>query len=412
MTATKDLLLLPSLSQMKLLGGAAGLARTVTWPYVILCPPIDEWVSGGEFLIYYGANAVIEQVELCQLVREAAANDASGILFLVGHHYIREENLGDELSRLADSLELPVFSLTSLAYVNSITKDIISLIQNRSRKQDAANDFWYSLFFEYTDTNQFSTLNQASFLGYLPSYVYCVYILQLMNVDEYFLRQKSARGQSALETRSEFYRMLATRLEYTTRRETDSGWHIARNNANVFVFPVNTADQEQAVDSFLLGMSERLETKYPGTRFCIGKGARRSQLTGIRESFILAQRCLLAERLIGGEKKMISYEDLGFYQLLFEFPRADVPREYASRLLEPILSYDRENGTSLFHTLCVYLKCRCNKVQTARELFLHRNTLLTQLKKIDALLPCSLEDADTVFALQASIYIYRFFSGT
>lgn len=36
MTTAKDLLSLPSLSHMKLIGGAAGLSRTVTWPYVIL----------------------------------------------------------------------------------------------------------------------------------------------------------------------------------------------------------------------------------------------------------------------------------------------------------------------------------------------------------------------------------------
>ena len=136
MTTAKDLLSLPSLSHMKLIGGAAGLSRTVTWPYVILCPPIGEWVSGGEFLIYYGANAVVEKVELAQLIRDAAQNDAAGILFLVGHHYILEENLDDEIRQLADELKLPVFSHTSLAYVNSITKDIINLIQDREK--DAA----------------------------------------------------------------------------------------------------------------------------------------------------------------------------------------------------------------------------------------------------------------------------------
>ena len=40
-----------------------------------------NWVSGGEFLIYYGANAVVEKVELAQLIRDAAQNDAAGILF-------------------------------------------------------------------------------------------------------------------------------------------------------------------------------------------------------------------------------------------------------------------------------------------------------------------------------------------
>lgn len=412
MTTTKDLLSLPSLSHMKLIGGEQGLSRAVTWPYVILCPPIDEWVSGGEFLIYYGANAVVEKVELQQLVREAAENDAAGILFLVGRHYILEENLDDELRRLADELSIPVFSHTSLAYVNSITKDIIGLIQESDKKQAAANTFWYSLLFNHADTNQLSTLNKALVLGYLPNYTYCVYILQMMNTDEYFQNLEAAHGASFMETRSEFYRMLATKLEYMTRKETDLGWHIARNQSNIFVFPANTDSQEEALSQFLVSACARLESQYPGTRFCVGKGSRRSQLSGIQESFILAQRCLLAYNLVGRGRQLISHTDLGFYELLFEIPYAASPKEYASRFLDPIFAYDRENNSQLFQTLCTYLECRYNKVQTAKTLFLHRNTLLGRLEKIEKLIHASLEDAEILFQLQAAIRIHRFFLET
>ena len=212
MTTAKDLLSLPSLSHMKLIGGSEGLSRVVTWPYVILCPPIGEWVSGGEFLIYYGANSIVEKVELAQLIRDAAQNDAAGILFLVGHHYILEENLDDEIRTLADDLKIPVFSHTSLAYVNSITKDIIGLIQDREKDTAIANTFWYSLFFQNTDVDELSTLNQALFLGYLPSYKYCVYIVEMMNATEYFQKQESTHGPNFMETPSEFYRMLANKL--------------------------------------------------------------------------------------------------------------------------------------------------------------------------------------------------------
>ncbi len=412
MTTTKDLLTLPSLSHMKLIGGAAGLSRAVTWPYVILCPPIDEWVSGGEFLIYYGANSVVEQVELKQLVIEAAKNNAAGILFLIGKHYILEENLNDELAQLADELSLPVFSHTSLAYVNSITKDIISLIQERDKKQEHTNLFWYSLFFGSTDTDEVATLNQALVLGYLPSYTYCVYILQLMNADEYFHKLEADRGSSFTETPSEFYRMLATKLEYLSCKEISNGWHIARNNANIFVVPINTRPQEQQIDQFFLSASHRLESQYPGSKFCIGKGYKRPQLTGIQRSFIEAQRCLLAYRLLGKDQTLISYQDLSFYQLLFEIPFASVTKEYASRFLEPILAYDQEHDSHLFETLNTFLNCRYNKVQTAKELFLHRNTLLGRLEKIERLLNVSLEDPEILFQLQTAIRIERFLRET
>lgn len=271
MTTAKDLLSLPSLSHMKLIGGAAGLSRTVTWPYVILCPPIGEWVSGGEFLIYYGANAVVEKVELAQLIRDAAQNDAAGILFLVGHHYILEENLDDEIRQLADELKLPVFSHTSLAYVNSITKDIINLIQDREKDVAIANTFWYSLFFQNTNVDDIATLNQALFLGYLPSYNYCVYIFEMMNASAYFQKLEAMHGPSFTETPSEFFRMLATKLSYITQKETGSTWHVARNSANVFVLPINTNSQEQSADHFFESLTIRMEQQYPGTNFVLEK---------------------------------------------------------------------------------------------------------------------------------------------
>ena len=131
---------------MKLIGGSEGLSRVVTWPYVILCPPIGEWVSGGEFLIYYGANSIVEKVMLAQLIRDAAQNDAAGILFLVGHHYILEENLDDEIRTLADDLKIPVFSHTSLAYGKLHQKDIIGLIQDREKDTAIANTFFGTHF--------------------------------------------------------------------------------------------------------------------------------------------------------------------------------------------------------------------------------------------------------------------------
>ena len=380
MTTAKDLLSLPSLSHMKLIGGAAGLSRTVTWPYVILCPPIGEWVSGGEFLIYYGANAVVEKVELAQLIRDAAQNDAAGILFLVGHHYILEENLDDEIRQLADELKLPVFSHTSLAYVNSITKDIINLIQDREKDVAIANTFWYSLFFQNTNVDDIATLNQALFLGYLPSYNYCVYIFEMMNASAYFQKLEAMHGPSFTETPSEFFRMLATKLSYITQKETGSTWHVARNSANVFVLPINTNSQEQSADHFFESLTIRMEQQ--------------------------------SWKLLGDNRHLISYSDLGFYQLLFEIPTASVMREYTARFLDPIREYDKAHDAHLYETLCMWLDCRCNKVQTAKALFLHRNTLLMRLEKLEKLLGVSLDDSDITFQLQTAVKIDKFLSET
>lgn len=65
-----------------------------------------------------------------------------------------------------------------------------------------------------------------------------------------------------------------------------------------------------------------------------------------------------------------------------------------------LLEHDRQSETSYTETLAVYLKHNQNVVQTARELFIHRSTLNTRLKRIQALLQIDLEDVQERLHLQ------------
>lgn len=56
--------------------------------------------------------------------------------------------------------------------------------------------------------------------------------------------------------------------------------------------------------------------------------------------------------------------------------------------------HDRERGTAYIHTLRVFLDTNMNAVQTARELFIHRSTLLYRVEHIRDLLEDSLDNPD------------------
>ena len=60
-----------------------------------------------------------------------------------------------------------------------------------------------------------------------------------------------------------------------------------------------------------------------------------------------------------------------------------------------LLLADERDGNGLLETLEIYLKNNGNAVQTAQKLYIHRNTLLKRLEKIEELLDVSLEDAYT-----------------
>ncbi|MFD2511963.1 helix-turn-helix domain-containing protein [Halalkalibacter alkalisediminis] len=58
------------------------------------------------------------------------------------------------------------------------------------------------------------------------------------------------------------------------------------------------------------------------------------------------------------------------------------------------------------HTFTTYHHNRGNVSQTARELNLHRQSLLYRLRKIEALTNCSLDDADDLFILDLSTRLW------
>lgn len=51
-------------------------------------------------------------------------------------------------------------------------------------------------------------------------------------------------------------------------------------------------------------------------------------------------------------------------------------------MLRRLQEYDQAHSTALLHTLCVYLLQEQNLHATARQLFIHRNTLVYRLDKV------------------------------
>ncbi|GFP28000.1 PucR family transcriptional regulator, purine catabolism regulatory protein [Candidatus Hakubella thermalkaliphila] len=76
-------------------------------------------------------------------------------------------------------------------------------------------------------------------------------------------------------------------------------------------------------------------------------------------------------------------------------------RETVAKLVE----YDLRHRTSLAHTLEVFLGSYGNKKEAAAKLFVHRNTLSRQIKKIEELLGVDLNDKEVRFRLQLGLKV-------
>ena len=72
-------------------------------------------------------------------------------------------------------------------------------------------------------------------------------------------------------------------------------------------------------------------------------------------------------------------------------------------LVEPLLAHDRARRSDLVRTLRVYLAAGANASEAADRLFLHRNSLLYRLARIEELTGLDLKDPRARLALQLGL---------
>ena len=72
-------------------------------------------------------------------------------------------------------------------------------------------------------------------------------------------------------------------------------------------------------------------------------------------------------------------------------------------LVEPLVRYDRERGSDLVRTLRVYFACGSNASEAADKLFLHRNSMLYRLARIEKLTGADLKKPRVGLILQLGL---------
>jgi GAF domain-containing protein len=101
-----------------------------------------------------------------------------------------------------------------------------------------------------------------------------------------------------------------------------------------------------------------------------------------------------------------SYSDLGAYRYLVHLPLSELPDDRHFAAVAVLLDYDRRRKASLVETLEEYLHNRGSAATTARNLYVHPNTLRQRLDRIQKITGLDLE-AEDLLALELAIKLVR-----
>ena len=128
-------------------------------------------------------------------------------------------------------------------------------------------------------------------------------------------------------------------------------------------------------------------------------------------AFAAARRALDLMLKLGRQGSVIGAPELGPYGLLLEASSREDLEAFARSALAPIVDHDREHGADLLATLRVYLEEDRVQRRTAARCFIHVNTVVYRINRIEQLLSRSLDDPSTVFDLTLALRILDVMDG-
>jgi purine catabolism regulator len=130
---------------------------------------------------------------------------------------------------------------------------------------------------------------------------------------------------------------------------------------------------------------------------------------GIQRSYEQAREAIRIGRALARRDGVVSFAELGLLHWLYHLP----PERWAGNLyldhIKTLAAYDARRNTKLIQTLDAYLEHGGSLVEAAQALFIHRNTLLHRLERIEKLCPVDLRHAGQRLNLHAALKGYQLF---
>lgn len=180
------------------------------------------------------------------------------------------------------------------------------------------------------------------------------------------------------------------------------------NRKNQIILLIGSSSEESLkhIKRKIESIIDKIESNYPSCSIYCGIGNTSKQLLNIKTSFYEAQETLRLMENEPVENKVYHYNDF----FISHFFKKNIPYEelvsFFSRTLGPLYEYDQNNHSNLIETLICLVSNQLNIAKTARQLYIHRNSLLYRIEKIEGILVSDFKDSEELLKLQIAIKIY------
>ncbi len=150
-----------------------------------------------------------------------------------------------------------------------------------------------------------------------------------------------------------------------------------------------------------------LEKQIINTTFLIGIGRQYEKVQSLHKSFSEANESIRLMQKFDDRGGISHFEDHAIYHFLDTNVKDIELEDFFMKHLGKIYEHDKLHGTGYIQTLENYFFNNMNISETAKTMFLHRNTLIYRIDKIKEILNSDLKNSEELLQMQLALKIYR-----
>ncbi len=183
-------------------------------------------------------------------------------------------------------------------------------------------------------------------------------------------------------------------------------WQRERENEVVVFYAPAAEEPVEAGMKLAKIFAQECQKQYLSGRVAVGLGQPARDIASWRNSYRDATQALeLAARLHTDAPLYIG--SLGVYQLILSLSDREKLLAFCTKTLGSLEDYDHRQNADLIKTLEAFFACHGNLSETAKELIVHRNTLLYRMNRINEIADIDLERPEIRLALHLALTVRR-----
>ena len=249
----------------------------------------------------------------------------------------------------------------------------------------------------YSDIN--TALGRAEFFGVDLTKDFCIFVIDRSKAD-------SMQNQNSANDIAQDFDEIE-RLRDSIRRAMSYANYpiLIQNKVNTIVILVELPNilEYRITKMKLCSLLTETIKQYVNENFIIGVSKVHNSIPEVKIAYkesITAIKCGYA---LKNRTNHVFFDDMGVFSFLYELQESEATQSFFDQKFGALLRYDKEKDGDLINTLKTYFNCNCNIQKTSEALFLHKNSVIYRLHKIEQLTHTFLNDRESTFQLQLCI---------